>query len=399
MFKWIEFAINLFEYQQVFTGESVTVRSASHKPYASGNKSTANKSKDNQGSSNPRNGQLCQGDHKVMDCTKYKSRDSGRERILKLNLCFSCLSAKHKSKFCKSKFSCRKCKNHHHTAICSDLVESGQCQNTHSVANFQHSNGSVASNSQVQGAISQDFSSTFLDFPKQTSVNANTGTRPKATTSVSTSIHCTFSNPETVSSAMPTATLKHSHQNTPTYTRALIGLGSQYSFICAKLANKLKLPVIGTVNMNLSTFGTDPTPQVFHVVRAKLQIGSSRFMGKLIVHDSVNTEIVSPGIHKVVSMLADKGINLADRHVYSDKLPNVQLLIGVDYFNQIVINQKKVYGVHSFVTPGGLIPFGPLPAWSRPAILYDESRLFCNHVLCESPLESLWDLENNWYQY
>ena len=114
---------------------------------------------------------------------------------------------------------------------------------------------------------------------------------------------------------------------------------------------------------------------------------------KLIVHDNVNTEIVSPGIHKVTSMLANKGINLADRNVNGDKLRNVQLLIGVDYFNQIVISQKKVFGVNSFVTPGGLIPFGPLPSWSRPAISYDESRLYCNCVLCEPPLESLWDLE------
>ena len=65
----------------------------------------------------------------------------------------------------------------------------------------------------------------------------------------------------------------------------------------------------------------------------------------------------------------------------------------MDYFNQIVISQKKVFGVNSFVTPGGLIPFGPLPVWSRPAISYDESRLYCNRVLCESPLESLWALK------
>ena len=52
-----------------------------------------------------------------------------------------------------------------------------------------------------------------------------------------------------------------------------------------------------------------------------------------------------------------------------------------------------MFGVHSFITPGGLIPFGSLPAWSRPAISYDESRLYCNRVLCEPPLESLWDLE------
>ena len=237
LFKGIEFAINLFEYQQVFEGEPVTVRSASHKPHASGNKSSANKRKDSRNSSNPKNCQLCQGDHKPAECTKYKSRDSRRERVLKLNLCFNCLSAKHKSKFCKSKYSCRKCHNRHHTAHCSDLVESGQRQSTHSVANSQHSNGSVAINSQIQGAISSEFSLNSLDFPKQTSVNASSGTRPKATTSVSTSVHCTFSNPETVSSAMPTATLKLSHQNTQTYTRALVDSGSQRSFICAKLAN------------------------------------------------------------------------------------------------------------------------------------------------------------------
>ena len=79
LFKGIEFAINLFEYQQVFKGESVTVRSASHKPQASGNKSSANNRKDSRNSSNLKNCQLCQGDHKPTECTKYKSRDSRRE--------------------------------------------------------------------------------------------------------------------------------------------------------------------------------------------------------------------------------------------------------------------------------------------------------------------------------
>ena len=158
LFKGIEFAINLFEPQQVFEGESVTVRSASHKPHTSGNKSSANKRKGSRNSSDPKNCQLCQGDHKPAECTKYKSRDSRRERVLKLNLCFNCLSTKHKSKFCKSKYSCPKCHNRHHTATCSDLVESGQRQSTRSVVNPQHSNGSIANNSQAQGAISSEFS-------------------------------------------------------------------------------------------------------------------------------------------------------------------------------------------------------------------------------------------------
>ena len=116
--------------------EQITVRSASHKPHASGNTSSANKRKDSRNLSNPKNCQLCQGDHKPTECTTYKSRDSRRERVLKLNLCFNCLSAKHKSKLCKSKYSCRKCHNRHHTALCSGLVESGQRQSTRSVANM-----------------------------------------------------------------------------------------------------------------------------------------------------------------------------------------------------------------------------------------------------------------------
>ena len=127
-------------------------------------------------------------------------------------------------------------------------------------------------------------------------------------------------------------------QQTNTKFLSLSKKKKKLRFICAKLANNLILPVVSTVNMNLSTFGMDPTPQVFHVVRAKMQIGSRRFTGKLIVHDNVNTEIVSLAIHKGTFMLANKGINLADHNVNGDKLRNVQLLIGVDYFNQIVIS-------------------------------------------------------------
>ena len=71
-------------------------------------------------------------------------------------------------------------------------------------------------------------------------------------------------------------------------------------------------------------------------------------MAKLTVHDNVYT-LSCTGIHKVVSMLVDKGINLAKHHINSDKSPNVQLLMGVDYIDQIVINQRKVYGIYSFI--------------------------------------------------
>ena len=62
---------------------------------------------------------LCNGNHKVHDCHKYKSTANKLDRVKRLNLCFNCLSSKHQVNVCPSRFVCRNCHSRHHTVLCS----------------------------------------------------------------------------------------------------------------------------------------------------------------------------------------------------------------------------------------------------------------------------------------
>ena len=60
----------------------------------------------------------CSGEHLAHECTKYKSVQSRKDRILKLRLCFSCLAPGHSSKMCHSTKTCRSCGASHHSSLC-----------------------------------------------------------------------------------------------------------------------------------------------------------------------------------------------------------------------------------------------------------------------------------------
>ena len=79
------------------------------------------------------------------------------------------------------------------------------------------------------------------------------------------------------------------------------GDGNLCSFIQHELAAKLNLPVVDRVRLRLNTFGREGSveAELHDVVKAKVQLGSYQFVAKFIVHDQVNTRIVSPGIHKI----------------------------------------------------------------------------------------------------
>ena len=60
----------------------------------------------------------CSGEHPTHECTKYKTVQSRKDRILKLRLCFSCLTPGHSSKMCHSTKTCRSCGASHHSSLC-----------------------------------------------------------------------------------------------------------------------------------------------------------------------------------------------------------------------------------------------------------------------------------------
>ena len=62
---------------------------------------------------------FCTGDHKPVDCNKYKSIQARKDRVIAQRLCFNCLIPGHSSKHCRSKKTCRTCHLHHHTSLCN----------------------------------------------------------------------------------------------------------------------------------------------------------------------------------------------------------------------------------------------------------------------------------------
>ena len=90
----------------------------------------------------------CAGDHRAVDCNKYKTLNAQRDRIISQRLCFNCLGVGHSSKSCKSTRTCRICHYHHHTSMCnqqssnsksngSPVNGKGQSSHSHSSSNTQ----------------------------------------------------------------------------------------------------------------------------------------------------------------------------------------------------------------------------------------------------------------------
>lgn len=67
---------------------------------------------------------LCNEKHFLYSCSAFESKTPSqrREIIKKHNRCFNCLGASHSVRDCRSKFSCRHCKQKHHSMLHVDSV-------------------------------------------------------------------------------------------------------------------------------------------------------------------------------------------------------------------------------------------------------------------------------------
>lgn len=72
--------------------------------------------------SSPSRCHICNGDHKVASCDKFKhmSVDERKNVVYKHRLCYRCLHANHQARICKSSYNCAKCGRWHNTMLHDD---------------------------------------------------------------------------------------------------------------------------------------------------------------------------------------------------------------------------------------------------------------------------------------
>ena len=308
----------------------------------------------------------CSGEHPAHECTKYKTVQSRKDRILKLRLCFSCLTPGHSSKMCHSTKTCRSCGASHHSSLCfktqaNSSDSSNQSSNVSQGKTGQSSSSSSANHSHKAQAQSHPTNKPVVTHNKPSTSQAK-GPSPSHDTTYVTNVNSSnFPN-----HVLPTATLNVSYCNKQANVRAFFDTGSHRSFISPDVVKQLNLRVIRQVPENLSTFGNDTESCMLDLVRVKVCFGKSKVPLTMLVHDSAAMGYFhSPGLYELAQKLEQKGFELADRNITSDALTGIEILIGVDNFTRLIVRQRRSMGTSLFVTKGGgVIPFGPLPRWA-----------------------------------
>ena len=200
----------------------------------------------------------CSGDHYSHECTKYKTVNARKDRVMSLKLCFNCLTPGHSSKTCRSTRTCRTCGLHHHSSLCikahsnsnSSEASNPSPSNSNSAVSQGNLNQSSASTSSTNNRSFKAQAQTHPNKPivtpnkiitSQASSSTKTSSQsPAVDTTYVTSVNST-SFPNNV---LPTATLNVSYCDQQVNVRAFFDTGSHRSFISPEVVKRLNLRVI-----------------------------------------------------------------------------------------------------------------------------------------------------------
>ena len=322
----------------------------------------------------------CRGDHYSHECTKYKTVNARKDRVMSLKLCFNCLTPGHSSKTCCSTRTCCTCGLHHHSLLC---IKAHSNSNSIEASNPSPSNSSSAvsqgtsnqSSTSTSSTNNRNFKAQAQMHPNKPVVTPNKTNTSQASSStkissqapaVNTTYVTSVSSTSFPNNVLPTATLNVSYCDQQVNVRAFFDTGSHRSFISPEVVKRLNLRVIKQIPVNLSTFGNETESCMLDLVKVKVRLGKHKIPITLLVHDSAAMGYFnSPGLFEVAQKLESKGFHLADHNVTSDALTGIEILIAVDHFTRLIVRQKRSHGTSLIVTKGvGVIPFGPLPRWA-----------------------------------
>ncbi|XP_060575739.1 uncharacterized protein LOC132733143 [Ruditapes philippinarum] len=248
----------------------------------------------------------CDGKHYSDECLKYKTIEERKNRIK--GSCFRCLRNNHLQKECKWNKKCVYCGEHniHHRSLCP--------------SKFKH-----------QSVV------------ESVSLSEETCAEEKDISEVNENVM--ISAGEMVLMQTATTEVNNPNGNGAQNIRVLLDCGSQRTYITQKLADNLKLKGTKEEEIKLVTFGSDKTT----VLRTKtatlnMKLNDGKFM-PLVVNI---VPVISGNIQRRKMDLTSssnlnhliQSLDLADTISTKNEMTSIEMLIGNDYYLDIILSQK-----------------------------------------------------------
>ena len=301
--------------------------------------------------------QDCSEEHKLHACPQFKQMSmSERLNCAKTKkVCFNCLQPGHSANNCPSKFTCRECKQRHHTLLHRSTPSS---------------QGSKDKATGLHGSL-----------PDSVPEESSTTTDPL------TSGHCNASAP-TKSVLLSTALVSiKDHAGKSVKLRALLDSGSQASFITESMATALMLR-LRKGQVEITTLGASTTEKTKGMIVTKL-------------NDAVpiNLHVISRITNQVPTSKVDisqmrniRNLKLADPTFNTPG--KIDVLLGADVLEDVMMENKiKDNGLSVRDSIFGWVVSGPVKQTS-------ESTLTSHHASIgpssdnDQSLTRFWELEN-----
>ena len=259
--------------------------------------------------------------HPISRCPVYKNSSSKIKKLSEIGACLKCSNENHKTEECRFKFhkSCFHCKGVHFSFLCPKNVEDRNVK-------FESSE-----------------------------------------TKVSTGTICVECSALKSQSNYPTVLPTFSVDTSGNYTlHGLKDSGSQCTFILTEIANKLNLPIVKFIDIQINGIN-ECKPYTTKLVEIALSINNDVHNINAICIPKINTSLKLEGLNNIIKKLDNLNVSLADKNLTklssNECIENIDLILGANYNYLLPESQFKYNGKPVPLctqTPLGIIISGDL---------------------------------------
>ena len=236
---------------------------------------------------------FCNEKHKHQHCKNVTSIEERKNKIKRNGMCFLCLRKGHTARDCKETYSCFKCKNRHHVAICDKKNDSSSIPSNSQGTSTNNDNGSVNFTSNGNNVLLQTARAKVSSIDEKKCENL----------------------------------------------RILFDSGSQHSYISNEARKLLGLQTLSVQNLNLKVFGGSENDKKLEQVQFAVKDASGT---KNIYVNAFVTEICKPLSGQTIEIAVNsydhlKNLKLADKNPKNLDM-KIDILIGSDFYWQFLTN-------------------------------------------------------------